>query len=520
MVIQYSNCPFEITPLDQSEPIKTPNLVNLNYTNQDFWSMKTRLINFIREKFGEDFNDFVESSIAIMLIENWAFLADTLSFKTDQVANEIFIDTVSEVENAFRLSKLVGFKPTPPIAATSLWTATINSVLNTDLRMSTPVIIDIASDGIPTTIELFPADSNNQPVFDEDIIIPAGKVTNSSVIGIEGRTRDQVSVGDGSINQTIELSTFPVIFNSIRVEVDGLEWNEVEYFTDSQPRSEFRVEFNSEYKAFIIFGNNRAGRIPSPGSQIRVTYRTGGGPIGNIVTGSVQEQRVFPVEGFNFTVPVAFRNYTSGLFGYSGDGIADIQRKLPAYLRTQNRAVTGGDYKTVSEQFATAYSGQIGKAVAVLRNYGCAGNIIDLYVLARNGDQDLIEAPSELKVALTEEIEIKKMITDHVCIRDGVILQVDVSIDITADKFFRKFELEVREKVTRRTNTFFSLNNWDYGKTLKDTDLIKTLSDVPEVSSFDINFTTNDADNSGNIVTSKFYEIIRPDSIDITFMYI
>jgi hypothetical protein len=87
--------------------------------------MKTRLIDFIKQKFSTDFSDFVESSIAIMLIENWAFIADTLSFKMDQISNEIFIDTVTETENAFRLAKLVGFQPQPPIAARSMWTASI-----------------------------------------------------------------------------------------------------------------------------------------------------------------------------------------------------------------------------------------------------------------------------------------------------------------------------------------------------------------------------------------------------------
>ena len=111
-----SDCPVEIKPLSQSEEGKNSLTFNLNYTNQDFWSMKTRLVDFIKERFGSSgtelpntFNDFVESSIAIMLIENWAFLADTLSFKMDQIVNEMFIDTVTEVENAFRLAKLVGF---------------------------------------------------------------------------------------------------------------------------------------------------------------------------------------------------------------------------------------------------------------------------------------------------------------------------------------------------------------------------------------------------------------------------
>ena len=143
------NCPINVEPFAQSGILKQPNLVNLNYTNQDFWSMKSRLVDFINERFGENgsvlpntFNDLIESSIAMMLIENWAFLADTLSFKTDQIANELFIDTVTQIENAFRLANLVGFEPLPPIAARSLWLATINNPLSTDLTITPPISID------------------------------------------------------------------------------------------------------------------------------------------------------------------------------------------------------------------------------------------------------------------------------------------------------------------------------------------------------------------------------------------
>ena len=100
------NCLRDAAPIGESELIKNPPIFNLNYTSQDYWSLKTRLIDYIKQNFEDDFTDFVESSLAIMLIENWAFLADTLSFKMDQIVNELFIDTVTEVENAFRLSKL------------------------------------------------------------------------------------------------------------------------------------------------------------------------------------------------------------------------------------------------------------------------------------------------------------------------------------------------------------------------------------------------------------------------------
>lgn len=515
-----------IQPFSQSQEIKNPKIFNLNYTNQDFYSMKSRLVSFIKERFGENgtvlpntFNDFVEGSVAIMLIENWAFLADTLSFKMDQIVNELFIDTVTEVENAFRLSKLVGFQPQPPIAARSLWVATINQVLTTDLALETPIAIEVVAPEGPITIELFAADANNQPLFGENIIIPSGNASNTSIVGLEGRTVTEEFTAAGDVGQSIQLSNFPVIWESVQIQINGSYWDQVEYFTDSQRRPEYRVEFDSEYRAYVIFGNNRSGLIPTTGTKIIATYRVGGGILGNIITGFVQTQRQIVVPGLDFTVPISYRNYTKGEFGYDGDTIEDIRLKLPAWIRTQNRAVSGTDYKTLADQFATPYSGKVGKSTAVLRNHGCAGNVIDLYILALKGENDLEAANNELKVLLNNSLNEKKMFTDFVCIRDGQILLVDASIDITLDKSLRKFELEIKENINVRINNFFALSNWNYGQALRATDLVKELSEIKQIKNISITFTTNLEDNSGEVVVSNYYEIIRPDTLEISFLY-
>lgn len=513
------NCPFDVTPYDVSSLVKTPSLVNVNYTNQDFWSMKARLIDYIKQQFSDSFNDFVESDLAVMLIENWAFIADTLSFKIDQIANEVFIDTVTEVDNAFRLATLVGFKPQPPIGARSFWSVSISNILETDLEIPTPVKIDFSTSEGAKTMELFATDANKNPRFSDPIIISSGQFLNTSVIGIEGFTITQQFNGNGDTNQSFSLSSGPVIYNSIQVYVDGTDWMQVDYFTDSQPRREFRIEYDSSYNAFVIFGNNRAGMIPSPGSIITVTYRVGGGQSGNIVTGSIELQRNFAVPGFNFKIPVTFTNYTRGDFGYPGDTIEDIKRKLPSWLRTQNRAVSGDDYETLTDQFSTEFQGQIGKSKAILRQYGCAANVIDLYILALDGTNDLQEANNELKVALSEELNAKKMITDYVCIRDGVVIRTDVALDVVVDKFYRKFEDEIRSRINSKLNTFFSLNNWDYGKDMKSSDLVKQLADINEIKSTEVNFVTDNVNNSGDVVVARFFEIVRPGVVDINFIY-
>ena len=380
--------------------------------------------------------------------------------------------------------------------------------------------MDVVSTDGPTTIELFPADADNNPIFDQDIIIPAGSFVNSSIIGLEGKTVLDEYVGSGEILQSYSTRYASVIYDSIVVRVDGVLWERVEFFSDSQPRKEYRVEIDSIYRSYIMFGNNRAGLSPTNGSKININYRVGGGTKGNIVTGFVEAQRQAEIFGTEFNAPVFLRNYTKGEYGYDGDNIEDIRRKLPLYLRTQNRAVTGSDYKTICDQFVTPYHGQIGKSIAILRNHGCAGNVIDIYILSKSGNEMLQEASDELKMDLAEMLEDKKMMTDLICIKNGQVLEVDISIEVTISRINKKFEQEIKEKIQIRLDEFFLLSEWEFGQNLKESDLIKSLSTVKETQGFDIVLTTNDADNSGALVLAKYYEIIRPSEINISFMYV
>jgi hypothetical protein len=407
-----------------------------------------------------------------------------------------------------------------------MWYGTINAAHSTDILITAPLPIRIVSGNTPITIELFQADENQQPIFNDPIIIPAGSLITNSVVGIEGKTSTDTFSGNGQVAQTLAITKSPVIYDSVQVYVDGVLWDKVDYFTDSQPRREYRLEFNSNWSAFVIFGNNRAGLLPPANSRIEVVYRVGGGIIGNIVSGYVTFQYQADVSGVDYKVPVTFVNYTSGRYGYNGDTIDDIRRKLPLWVKTQDRAVSGSDYKVLCEQFATSYHGQIGKANPTLRNYGCSGNIIDIYVLAKSGTDDVEMASNNLKMDLLVELNDKKMLTDFICLKDGIIIRVDVAIEATLDKFYRKYQQEITSRILQQTNEFFSLNNWDYGQTLRSIDLVKQLANIQEIDTYTITFTTNDPSNSGETVTSNYYEIIRPDvlatgewNIDIKLIY-
>lgn len=514
-----TSCSFEIDPIEVAEITKTNKYANSNYTNQDFWSLAKRIFDFQKEKFGDKYNNFIESDLAVMLCESQAFIGDMLSFKADQISGELSISSVKELANAFRLAKIVGFQPTAPIPCTASFSATINTALTVDLAIGSRIPIEVPSGNATITYELFPVDSNNEPILDEDIIIEAGSLTNTSIIGVEGITRLDNFTGTGESNQSYALNFFPVIFDSVLLDVDGSRWERVDYFTDSNPRKEYRVEFDSNYSAFIIFGDNKTGMIPTSGAAIVATYRNGGGTRGSIISGAVNTYQNFPVDGLDIDVAVNFVNYTQGNNGYDGDTIEDIRNKLPAYVKTQDRIVSGEDYKLFVDYFTTDFNGQVGKSTIALRNSGCASNIVDVYVLAKDGTNGLQLPSDQLKYQLSAAIDLKKMIGTYVCIRNGTIIEVDVVLDLTVSKFYRKHKEEIQSRVLGRLNDFFMLSLWEYGRTLKALDFMRYLADIKEITDVSITFTTTDADNSGETVYAKYYEIIRPDQQTINFIF-
>lgn len=514
-----SGCTDILTPLDLSQNINLPSLPNLHYTSQDYSSMKTRIAQMLLEKYPNIFNNFVEGDLLWVETEIFSFLADLLSFKGDQIANEIFIDTVTEVENAFRLAKLVGFYPQPPLASKCFFSASLQQTFSVDINLGNAIPLELPStDGI-LNFELFPADELNNPILDGDVFITAGNLTNTNVIGVEGKTYTDLITSTGGANQAYQLQQSPVLYNSIRVDVDGQRWTQVDYFTSSLPRNEYRIEFDSSYQAFIIFGNGTAGRSPATGSSIRATYRVGGGTRGNVLPGVVFSQRGYVVPGLNFPTTVSFRNYTRGEYGYAGDTIEDIRRKLPEFLKSQNRAVSGEDYQTISSNFVSTYNGQSAKAKAALRNYGCAGNVIDIYILVKDGADDVIIPTDEFKTELSLYLEDIKMMTDYVCIRDGVVKLVDTTVDITLNSFYLKFKDELERTIRNQILAFFNLNNWEFGNTLKDSSLIKAITTISQINSVNVVFSTDDPEETGTTITSSYYELIRPDDITINLIF-
>ena len=91
-----------------------------NFQSYDFESIRKVMVDYLRTYYAEDFNDFVESSEFIALIDLIAFQAQSLSFRTDLNARENFLETAERQDSVLKLVKQLNYSPNRNKAATGL----------------------------------------------------------------------------------------------------------------------------------------------------------------------------------------------------------------------------------------------------------------------------------------------------------------------------------------------------------------------------------------------------------------
>jgi hypothetical protein len=92
----------------------------VNFNSYDFDTIRDALINYIRVNYPEDFNDWIESSEFVGIIEMLAYLASSLAFRIDLNVRENFLDTATRRESIFRLARFLSYNPRRCVAAQGL----------------------------------------------------------------------------------------------------------------------------------------------------------------------------------------------------------------------------------------------------------------------------------------------------------------------------------------------------------------------------------------------------------------
>ena len=83
----------------------------INFNAYDFNSVRQSMTDYIRLNYPENFNDWIDSSEFVAIIDLISYLGESLAFRIDINARENFIDTARRRESILRLARFLSYNP-------------------------------------------------------------------------------------------------------------------------------------------------------------------------------------------------------------------------------------------------------------------------------------------------------------------------------------------------------------------------------------------------------------------------
>jgi hypothetical protein len=88
-----------------------------DFQSYDFETLRKSFVDYLRLYYPETFNDYIESSEFIALLDIIAFMGQSLAFRTDLNTRENYLDTAERRDSVVRLANLVSYSPKRNTAA-------------------------------------------------------------------------------------------------------------------------------------------------------------------------------------------------------------------------------------------------------------------------------------------------------------------------------------------------------------------------------------------------------------------
>jgi len=510
----------------------------IDYAGTDFFSLRDNLIAYIKAVFPEDFQNFSESDLGMMLIEVVSYMGSVLSLKGDMLANENYLRTVKNRNNLKKLLELIGVDMKGPLAAGAGATITNQAVptgasdfpvvISSDKRT---IAITSKEDGAPVNYTLYKIENNaikNINNDEGDLSFAQSEVANPDVSSIftncallEGALAVQKGTFDTlEGNKRISLTNSPIVEGSVQVfvtttnadsEANGA-YEQVErlYSASGATDKVFQVVYDDDFGATVLFGDNAVGISPPAGASFTVIYRVGGGSRGNIGQGVLNVTTTAKAGSADVTLNVQNRTPANG--GAEAETSEHAKKYAPYTFKRQDRVVTLEDFITIGNTFRSK-QGTVGKTTAAVRDAFSSGNVIDVYTLEKADDLRLQKASPTFKQELLETIEPKKMLTDEVVIVDGLIRTLDLVLTVRVDRELENQQQAIEQEVSDVIRQHFNIDNADFGQPFVSSELTREIFRLPTVR-----FAT--IDNVPEEIKVDFNEIIQLNNFTINTVLI
>ena len=251
-----------------------------DFKSYDFETLRRTMVAYLKENYPDDFNDFVESSEYVALIDLIAYISQALSFRVDLNARENFLETAERRNSVLRLARLINY----------------------NAKRNKPATGMLKIDSISTTQDV--KDSTGTNLANENII------WNDSA---NSNYREQFTAILNAANQAGQLFGNPresARIGGINTEVYTLSSNQLDL-----PIFKFQKSIGGTNRNFEIVPSTTTGSdsiyesSPVPGSGLTYTYRTDGSGDSSNNTGFFFLFKQGVLENQEFTVDTAITNY-------------------------------------------------------------------------------------------------------------------------------------------------------------------------------------------------------------------
>lgn len=84
---------------------------NANFISYDFDTLRQSMVNYMQTNYAEEFNDYIQNSEFVALLDLVAYVGQNLAFRMDLNARENILDTAEKRESVLRIARMLSYKP-------------------------------------------------------------------------------------------------------------------------------------------------------------------------------------------------------------------------------------------------------------------------------------------------------------------------------------------------------------------------------------------------------------------------
>jgi len=330
----------------------------VRYGARDFDTFVDDLLKYLKDNYGDLYNDYSASSLGMMLVDLYAYGMSQLGWYLDRRATESYLETAKKRGTVAMLARQLGY----PVEGAASGTTSVQMTPSAAKDFEWEVYTGYQFQG------------PNGLVFEalEDVDWASGESGAKDVSVRQAETKQITSVGTGLASQVVRLpqsygeNTY-LLPDSVQVFVDGLSWP-VNDFLEFGATNQCEVHYLGE-PPFVRFGDGVAGNKPPAGAEIRVLFAVTAGQQGNVASASITST-VRPLIQRSEVIDITVTNSSPATGGADPESIESIKANAPQYYASRGVAVTADDYIALARAYSDAQYGRVMSANAfVARTY-------------------------------------------------------------------------------------------------------------------------------------------------------